>query len=553
MPAETDPEFSLIDMPWIPLLGLDGTRQEVSLAEVFAEAPRSRCVAGDIPTQTFAIIRLLLAVLHAATDGPRTERDWETLWSLPDLPVAQIESYLHDFRDRFDLLHNVTPFYQVAGLRTAKNEVNGLERIVADVPNGTPYLTARSGAALERISYADAARWLVHCQAFDPSGIKSGAIGDSRVKGGKGYPIGVGYTGTLGGIFLEGETLRETLLLNLIASDFSEYVRSDPRDAPTWERLPHDAAEEPEVTRGPYGVLSLYTWQSRRIRLVGDGVGISGVLVANGDKISANNLHQFEPLTAWRRSPNQERSLKLPQVYTPRLHQPARALWRGLAALLPSGAPVGGSEGPPTVPPAVMQWAARLANNGLTSLSTRLSARAIGMQYGTQQSVVDQTYDDSVTLGIHLLTSDSALRVVVTDAATDADKAAGAVRTLAGDLARARGGSGDAVESAQQRGLEQAYAELDPEFRRWQSVLSAATDPHDAHAVWQRHAHARLTRLGADLIAQAGPGAVMGRVVKDDYLSSARADVWFRRNLREALPLSASAPAQPDHAPEVPV
>ncbi|MGV7400563.1 type I-E CRISPR-associated protein Cse1/CasA, partial [Mycobacterium kansasii] len=87
-----------------------------------------------------------------------------------------------------DLFDPVAPFFQVAGLRTAKDDVFSLDRIVADVPNGEPLFTTRSGADLARMAPAEAARWLVHAHAFDPSGIKSGALGDDTVKGGKGYP-----------------------------------------------------------------------------------------------------------------------------------------------------------------------------------------------------------------------------------------------------------------------------------------------------------------------------------------------------------------------------
>ncbi|NYN06610.1 type I-E CRISPR-associated protein Cse1/CasA, partial [Salmonella enterica subsp. enterica serovar Typhimurium] len=65
-----------------------------------------------------------------------------------------------------------------------------------------------------KLSFAEAARWLVHTQAYDYSGIKPGVEGDPRVKGGKGYPIGTGWSGMTGGTVIRGTTLLETLLLN---------------------------------------------------------------------------------------------------------------------------------------------------------------------------------------------------------------------------------------------------------------------------------------------------------------------------------------------------
>ena len=90
----------------------------------------------------------------------------------------------------------------------------------------------------ERLSFAEAARWVVHAHAYDTSGIKTGAVGDPRVKGGKVYPLGVAWAGTLGGVFVEGENLRETLLLNLVAFD-TDNLRIDPdEDRPAWRRPP---------------------------------------------------------------------------------------------------------------------------------------------------------------------------------------------------------------------------------------------------------------------------------------------------------------------------
>ena len=86
--AEGAASFSLIDRPWIPVLDVSGRYQRVSLAEVFAEAERIRCIAGDMPTQTLALLRLLLAVLHRAVDGPADLRTWHTLWRSPACPLT---------------------------------------------------------------------------------------------------------------------------------------------------------------------------------------------------------------------------------------------------------------------------------------------------------------------------------------------------------------------------------------------------------------------------------------------------------------------------------
>lgn len=227
--SEDDVSYSLIDRPWITVRRHGGGTDELSIMDTFRRAHELEGLGGEVPTQSFAIARLLLAILHSAVDGPRDVEHWEQLWQDAVLPVDRIEQYLSDHRARFDLFHPVTPFFQVADLRTGKGEVSELNKLIADVPNGYPFFTTRLGP-IQSLPAAEAARWLVHCHAFDPSGIKSGALGDNRVKGGKGYPIGVGWSGLLGGVLPEGNTLRETLLLNLIADSDERWMG----DAPAW-------------------------------------------------------------------------------------------------------------------------------------------------------------------------------------------------------------------------------------------------------------------------------------------------------------------------------
>lgn len=68
--------FDLTTEPWIPVLRLNGEHAELSLRQVFEEARKLRRIVGDLPTQEFALLRLLLAVAHDALDGPRDTAHW---------------------------------------------------------------------------------------------------------------------------------------------------------------------------------------------------------------------------------------------------------------------------------------------------------------------------------------------------------------------------------------------------------------------------------------------------------------------------------------------
>lgn len=533
MDAVTD-GFSLIDEPWVLVRTKAGGMDEVSLIELFRRSPRLVEVVGDLPTQGFAILRVALAVLSRATGGPRDEDAWQELWEAGEPPMPAIEAYLEQCRDRFDLFHPATPFFQVADLRTAKGEHSGLAKLVADVPAGHPYFTTRSGIGLDRLTPAEAARWLVHLQAFDISGIKSGAVGDPRVKGGKGYPIGVGWAGNLGGLVVQGEDLWRTLLLNLIPRDQPNLVQSGPDDLPAWERPVDSAAEDDDLASRPRGPVDLYTWQSRRVRLVGDRSGVTGILVANGDRLTVQNRLRVEPMTAWRRSEPQQKKLGIPLVYMPQGHVPGRALWRGLATTLPLVSPRGKADGgQPHVSASVVEWAARALDRRY-----RVQLSAVGMVYGTQSALVDDVVDDRLVMSVSVLDAvHPALPQAVVDAVRASEEAVLALRNLASNVAKAAGAEPALADGQRERSAERAYAALDGPFRRWLADLGPDTDAEEARIAWHRTAWRILRRLGDAVVLGAGPAAWVGREVRGRRVTAPEADSWFRSALAKALPV----------------
>ncbi|SDP94067.1 type I-E CRISPR-associated protein Cse1/CasA [Lentzea jiangxiensis] len=533
--------FDLISQPWLSARTTAGTTEQLSLAGVFRRAHELTGLLGDVPTQVFALSRLLLGVLHGAMRGPRDIDEWEALWEADSLPADTIEQYLRRHGDRFDLLHPETPFFQVAGLHTAKQETSELSKLIADVPNGHPFFTTRLGGRLS-LSFAEAARWVVHAQAFDPSGIKSGAVGDSRVKGGKGYPIGVGWSGLLGGVLPEGRTLKQTLLLNLISRDYGALARRADEDLPVWERPPVGPAEEEPGGRAATGPVDLYTWQSRRIRLVCEGERVVGVLICNGERATPQNRHNVEPHTAWRRSQAQEKKLGVALVYMPREHEPERAIWRGLQSLLPGARATQSTDAAAYLSPTVLEWIGRVDNEIGLDLAVRV--RTIGMTYGAQSSTTADIIDDALSLHPILLRQDATdLAGVAVSCVAAAESAAKALGGLARDLAAAAGCGRDEREGPRTRAIESAFAELDPRFRTWVAGLRADTEVVAAQVEWHETANAVIRELGDYLISRAPAKAWRGRAVDKRLVTLFDADRWFRAGLRKALPLAYPAPA----------
>ena len=57
-------EFNLLREPWVRVRTQDYTVQEVSLTDALLHAHEYVDLAGEMPTQDVAVLRLLLAVLH---------------------------------------------------------------------------------------------------------------------------------------------------------------------------------------------------------------------------------------------------------------------------------------------------------------------------------------------------------------------------------------------------------------------------------------------------------------------------------------------------------
>jgi CRISPR system Cascade subunit CasA len=532
--------FDLVSSPWLPVLRLDGTGAQLSLREVFEQAGGIRRLVGDLPTQEFALLRLLLAIAHDAVEGPRDIDHWDALWAAKD-PFSAVPAYLDRHRDRFDLLHPTTPFYQVAGLRTEKNEVGSLDKIVADVPNGEPFFTMRM-PGVGRLTFAEAARWVVHTHAFDTSGIKSGVVGDPKAVGGKRYPQGVGWAGTLGGVYAEGHTLRETLLLNLIAADTGN-LQFPRGDLPAWRRDPEND-QDTELPRGggPSGLRDLYTWQSRRMLLHHDTEGVVGVVLTYGDPLTPHNRHGSEPMTGWRRSGPQEKKLGMVPVYMPREHDPARAAWRGLAGLLAGTRGTGevqSGEAAPFLRPAIVEWLARLTVEESIDRRRLLRVRTVSAVYGTQQSIIDEVIDDSIAMPVVLLhEGDPRFGQCAVDAVADAEAAVAALGDLAANLAAAAGAEPDPQRlTARDRG----FGALDGPYRHWLRDLGTQTDPVAARIAWQDTAHRIIREQAAILLNSAGLAAAQGRTVRtargDQWMDDALASLWFRGRLNKVLSL----------------
>lgn len=546
-----NPEFNLLDEPWIPVRLLDGTIADVGLLELLRRTTEIADLACELPTQSIAIQRLVLAVAYRVA-APADEDEWIDLFD-EGLPTEAMTNYLEQWRDRFYLFGGCYPFMQVADLRTEKDEVKSLDAIVACVPKKEKRLfSTRQGPGVAQLSPSDAARWLVHVQSYDPSGIRSGAVGDSRATGGRGTPIGPAWCGRLGLIWIKGQNLAETLVLNLIPPDTGSLTGVELTSE--WEGCSWESAEPESAVRGDYSLLDssasprdlsiprLLTWHSRRVRLVGSCEGVTGVVLAQGDKLSPQQMLRYEPQSLWIYSKEQSKKFKQ-DVYMPRKFEPGRAFWRNLPGTLPGATYVEGADKQPKkqfIQCATLSFHSGLAESLVDSVyPARLIIQAVGASYGTQEATIEDIYSDELTLSVALLAAGRQdLAELIDREVRTTEDVARAVGKLAANLARAGGESGEkAGEGARGQAKERFFSMVDDSFRSWLTQVDGRENARDVGRRWERSLRQHAVDIQSELVRGASSAAIIGRDTDRGYMNVGIAENYFRAALNKHLPL----------------
>ncbi len=341
-------KFNLLEEPWIPVLR-DGRVEEVSLGEVLLRAEGIQRLETPSPLEEAALHRLLLALLHRALGGPK-DLDQALDWLEEGFPLEPVQAYLDRYHSRFYLFHEEAPFFQIPDL-PEKDPLPWTKLLPERASGNNPTLFDHSTEDwVPPLSYAEAARALLVHQAFVPGGL----LKRLGVTSAKGAPLAGAAC-----FLAVGKTLRETLLLNLVAYE-------PQGDEALWELPPLRTQDvEGERTVWPLtGVARVYTWPSRGVRLLDEGQGVR--FMAYGPGVRPEEVAFRDPMVAYRQGKNQVLPLRL---------SVERSFWRDFGALLP------GAGG---VWPATLEWASALEREG----RLRAQLRVLG-QVADQAKILD--------------------------------------------------------------------------------------------------------------------------------------------------------------------
>ena len=540
--------FNLLDEPWIRLMGEDCAVRECTLPQALLESHRYRRLAGELPTQNVAILRLLLAVLHTVfyrvdLDGEEDPIEeptqalqrWQRLWKAGCFPEAPIRNYLNEWKERFWLFHPEHPFFQVpsaaAGTQYTAAKLNGE---LSESSNKVRLFPVRAGQDKDGLSYAEAARWLVNLNGFDDTSAKPK---------GKGLPSpGAGWLGKLGLVYVEGKTLFETLMLNLTLLKDGRQLWEEP--APVWELDKPIEAERTEIAM-PNNQAELLTLQSRRLLLIRENAQVVGYALLGGDFFSKINA-DAEQMTLWE---YREGKKNVPPYNQPKRLKPDRQMWRDFSVIT-------AAEGKGKIP-GVMSWVLLLKSKRILDSKFVAHFRAAGAKYGDKDFFVEDVLEDHLDFHVSLLEEAGKLwDKLVQDEIAQTEKAAWHLGMLAEDLFKAAGGQPDSNAQTSRKDLasQTYYGQVDIPFRKWLASIDPDLGDGETHraekdARWRREAYRIALEQGRKMVQNAGQAAFTGRGIDGTFYSSPDAFNYFSWQLKKLFKIENSMKEEADEKP----
>lgn len=510
-------EFNLLDEPWIRVMTEDCTVVERSLMQVLLNSHRYQRLAGELPTQDVALLRLLLAILQTVfyrvdpegADDPIEDRAaairrWQALWNAGRFPEQPIRTYLETWKDRFWLFHPEHPFYQVpAAAVGTKFKASKLNGELSESAHKMRLFPLRDGEEKETLSYAEAARWLVTLIGFDDSASTKKETG-----------TGTGWLGDRVNVYAIGENLFETLMLNLVFLKDGRYVWAE--NMPAWEQPTMTTAKKREIPL-PDNQAELLTLQSRRLILSREENRVTGFSSTGGDFFGKEGrVNAFsEQMTLWRAGKTPKNAV--PQ-FVPASVDPWRQMWRDFEVIL------GRRED--THIPGVVAWLTELRRKNVIPRKY-VHIASVGVTYDSKKGSIADIISDHLDFQMSLLDAAGELWIVLVGGEIHLiDKVARALGALAEGLYLAQGGQLDgagkkARQSQRDEGMRLLYAAVDLPFREWLAHIGAQHgDDENTRAqeqqCWRSIVFRIADNLGREMVRDAGTAAFTGRWIVNE-------------------------------------
>ena len=501
--------FNLLDEPWISVIvDKKGHNKLVSMTDVFKHASEYKALAGDMKTQDFALLRVLLAALHTVfsrydIQGNSREFDsdedneddfneetmdiWHEVWNSKKFPDA-VFKYLEQWHDRFYLFDDKYPFFQVLKQDIDSKKLGGkspseisgknINRLISESNNKIAVFSPKDNVDNNKSSLTEPqlARWIITLQSY-------AGLADKTMFGTEKYKASKGWLFDLGGIEIIGANLFETLMLNCVL--VGDVQSPEKKQKPCWEYSGTENIENSFYETFIDNVSQLYTRWSRAIYINPD-ISIDKPISVSIVKLpDINHKNAFiEPMTVWQYNKEGENKDK----YTPRKHRTEEAMWRSFG-LLTSQELYDGSV--KNHKPGIMEWLNKIKHD---IAGSSISLQAISMKDDGNATSWVPTDEICDTLYID--------EVVVTDNADDGwvyriNNEVEYTRSAIGfiykqfllDICEIRNRNKDDATKYSAKYISQAYFLVDQPFREWLANIKPKDSMNERCTQWRNTLH----------------------------------------------------------------
>ena len=519
--------YNLLDEKWIQVASKD-TVEKVSIKELFAGAAKYKELAGDMKTQDFAVMRVMLAILHTVFSrfdskgdpyeffevdeesflqtGELEEYDlydyedalyqtWIDIWNAKEFPKVVYE-YLEKWRERFFLYDDKYPFFQVTKEVIEKDAAGGgefygknINRLISESNNKQAYFSPKDESYKEYIDDDELARWLITLQGY---------IGTSdKKKVGSAKTYSKGWLYDLGGVYLQGNNLFETLMLNFVIAH-NENNNLLKTQKPCWEAETIEKNIELYFHNGIDNIASLYTAWCREIFIDSNRTKEDKFVcfIAKLPEIEHSDAF-LEPMTVWKYNDTGEYKDK----YRPRKHDVNKSMWRNFGLL------TGVGEG--TRKPGVIEWLNKLCDisesEELGFNKENITLCAVCMLddgNATSWAPIDEV-EDTLNLKERVLvdTGDNGwiirINKTITDTKAIIDRA---LKKFIFELLEIR----NMEKSDVSRYVEQFYFRIDLSFRNWIESIDIDNDKDTKEIEWRNVLKKAMKEYVDELVSNAG-------------------------------------------------
>ncbi|MFP1703696.1 type I-E CRISPR-associated protein Cse1/CasA [Gardnerella vaginalis] len=501
--------FNLLDEPWISVIVDEkGHNKLVSITDVFKNASEYKALAGDMKTQDFALLRILLAVLHTVFsrydiqgnsrefDSDEEDKDdfneetmdiWREVWNSKKFPDA-VFKYLEQWHDHFYLFDDKYPFFQVLKQDIDSKKLGGkspseisgknINRLISESNNKIAVFSPKDNVDNNKSSLTEPqlARWIITLQSY-------AGLADKTMFGTEKYKASKGWLFDLGGIEIVGSNLFETLMLNCVL--VGEMQSPEKRQKPCWEYSGTENIENSFYETFIDNISQLYTRWSRAIYINPDIDLDKPISVSIVKLPDINHKNAFiEPMTVWQYNKEGENKDK----YTPRKHRTEEAMWRSFG-LLTSQELYDGSV--KNHKPGIMEWLNEIKHD---IAGSSISLQAVSMKddgnatsWVPTDEICDTLYIDEVVVTDN---DDDGWVYRINNEVEYTRSAIGFIyKQFLLDICEIRNRNKDDATKYSAKHISQVYFLVDKPFREWLANIKPKDSMNERCTQWRNTLH----------------------------------------------------------------